>query len=59
MKTDSEICETCDVNITLMTSCVGDVLGSCVKMFWCLHCSKCKLSSIKAFFMKFTDNIAR
>ena len=25
MKTDFEICETCDVSITLMTSCVGDV----------------------------------
>ena len=25
MKTDLEICETCDVSITLMTSCVGDV----------------------------------
>ena len=24
MKTDFEICETCDVSITLMTSCVGD-----------------------------------
>ena len=25
MKTDFEICETCDVSITLMTSWVGDV----------------------------------
>ena len=25
MKTDFELCETCDVSITLMTSCVGDV----------------------------------
>ena len=25
MKTDFEIYETCDVSITLMTSCVGDV----------------------------------
>ena len=25
MKTNFEICETCDVSITLMTSCVGDV----------------------------------
>ena len=25
MKTEFEICETCDVSITLMTSCVGDV----------------------------------
>ena len=25
MKTDFEIFETCDVSITLMTSCVGDV----------------------------------
>ena len=25
MKTDFEICETCDVSITLMTSRVGDV----------------------------------
>ena len=24
MKTDFEICETCDVSITLMTLCVGD-----------------------------------
>ena len=24
MKMDFDICETCDVNITLMTSCVGD-----------------------------------
>ena len=27
MKTDFEICETCDVSITLLTSCVGDVFG--------------------------------
>ena len=25
MKTDFEICETCGVTITLMTSCVGDI----------------------------------
>ena len=25
MKTDCENCETCDVSITVMTSCVGDV----------------------------------
>ena len=25
MKMDFEICKTCDVRITLMTSCVGDV----------------------------------
>ena len=25
MKMDFEICETCDVSITLMTPCVGDV----------------------------------
>ena len=25
MKTDFEVCETYDVSITLMTSCVGDV----------------------------------
>ena len=25
MKTDFEICETCDISITLMTSYVGDV----------------------------------
>ena len=25
MKTDFEICVTCDVSIILMTSCVGDV----------------------------------
>ena len=25
MKTNFEICETCDVSITLMTSCEGDV----------------------------------
>ena len=25
MKTDFEICEICDVSITFMTSCVGDV----------------------------------
>ena len=25
MKTDFEICEICDVSITVMTSCVGDV----------------------------------
>ena len=25
MKTDFEICETCDVSITLIKSCVGDV----------------------------------
>ena len=25
MKTDFEICETCDVSITLMTSCVGNI----------------------------------
>ena len=25
MKTDFEICKTCDVSMTLMTSCVGDI----------------------------------
>ena len=60
MKTDFGICETCDVSITLMTSCVGNVSEKLRKnVFWCLHCSKYKLSFIKAFFMKFTDNIAR
>ena len=29
MKTDFEICETCDVSIILMTSCVGDVSKLC------------------------------
>ena len=34
MKTDFEICETCDVSITLMTSCVGDVSEKLGKMYW-------------------------
>ena len=34
MKTDFEICETCDVSITLMTSCVGDVFEKLRKMYW-------------------------
>ena len=60
MKTNFEICETCNVSITLMTSCVGDVSEELRKNdLGCHHCSKYKLSSMKAFFMKFTDNIAR
>ena len=62
MKTDFEICEICDVSITLMTSRVGDVsekLRKNVGVLNCLHCSKYKLSFIKAIFMKFKDNIAR
>ena len=34
IKMDFEKCETCDVSITLMTSCVGDVTEKCVKMLW-------------------------
>ena len=34
MKTDFEICETCDVSITLMASCVGDVSEKLRKMYW-------------------------
>ena len=34
MKTDFEISETCDVSITLMTSCVGDVSEKLRKMNW-------------------------
>ena len=33
METDFEICETCDVSITLMTSCVGDVSEKLQKMY--------------------------
>ena len=59
MKTDFDICETCDVSINLMTSCVGDVSEKLRKNVLGVHCSKYKLSSIKAFFTKFTENIAR
>ena len=34
MKTDFEICKTCDVSITLLTSCVGDVSEKLRKMLW-------------------------
>ena len=34
MKTDFEICEICDVSITLMTSCVGDVSEKLRKNDW-------------------------
>ena len=60
MKTDFKGCETCDVSITLMTSCVGDVSEKLRKnVLGCLHCSKYKMSSNKSFFMKFTYNIAQ
>ena len=34
MKTDFEICEICDVSITLMTSRVGDVSEKLRKNVW-------------------------
>ena len=50
----------CDVSITLMTSCVGDVVDELRKRcIGCLHFFKYKMCSIQSIFVKFTDNVPR
>ena len=60
IKTDFENYKICDVSITLMTSCVGDVVEELRKRcIGCLHFFKYKLCSIQSIFVKFTDNVLR
>ena len=60
IKTDSENDIICDVSITLMTSCVGDVVEELRKRcIGCLHFFKYKMGSIQSIFVKFTDNVPR
>ena len=60
IKTDFENYIICDVSITLMTSCVGDVFEKLRKRrIGCLHFLKYTLCSIQSILMKFTDNVPR
>ena len=60
IKTDFENYIICDVRITLMTSCVGDVFEKPRKRcIGCLHFFKYNLCSIQSIFVKFTDNVPR
>ena len=60
IKTDFENYITCDISITLMTSCVGGVVEELRKRcIGCLHFFKYKLCSIQSIFVKFTDNVLR
>ena len=60
IKTDFENYIICDVRITLMTSCVGDVFEKLRKRcIGCLHFFKYNLCSIQSIFVKFTDNVPR
>ena len=60
IKTDFENYIICDVRITLMTSCVGDVFEKLHKRcIGCLHFFKYNLCSIQSIFVKFTDNVPR
>ena len=60
IKTDFENYIICDVRITLMTSCVGDVFEKLPKLcIGCLHFFKYNLCSIQSIFVKFTDNVPR
>ena len=59
-KTDFENYVICDVRITLMTSCVGDVFEKLRKRcIGCLHFFRYNLCSIQSIFVKFTDNVPR
>ena len=58
--TDFQKYEICDVSVTLMTSCVGDVSEILRKQCsGCLHFSKYKVHSNDSIFVKFTDNVPR
>ena len=58
IKTDFEIYRICDVSITLMTSCVGDVAEKQRKQcIGCLYFSKYKLRYIYSIFVNITDNV--
>ena len=58
IKTDFEKYIICDVSITLMTSCVGDVIEKLRKRcIGCLHFFKYKLCSIQSIFLKFMDSV--
>ena len=60
IKTNFENCIICDVSITLMTSCVGNVVEELRKRcIGCLHFFKYKLCSIQTIFVKFTDDVPR
>ena len=60
IKTDFENYIICDVSITLMMSCVGDVVEELRKRCnGCLHFFKYKMCSIQPIFVKFTDNVLR
>ena len=60
IKKDFENYIICDVSITLMTSCIGDVVEKLHKRcIGCLHFFKYKLCSIQSIFVKFTDNVPR
>ena len=58
IKTDFENHIICDIRITLMTSCVGEVFEKLRKRcIGCLHFFKYNLCSIQSIFVKFTDNV--
>ena len=60
IKTDFENYIMCDVSITLMTSCVGDIVEELRKRCIAyLHCFKYKMCSIQSIFVKFTYNVPR
>ena len=60
LKMDFENYIICDVSITLMMSCVGDIVEKLSEQcFGYLHFFKYKLCSIQSIFMKFTDNVPR
>ena len=60
IKTDFENYIICDVSITLMTSCVGNVVEELRKRcIGCLHFFKYKMCSFQSIFVKFTDNVPR
>ena len=60
IETDFENYIICDVRITLMTSCVGDVFEKLSeRCIGCVHFFKYNLCSIQSIFVKFTDNVPR
>ena len=60
IRTDFENYIICDVSITLMTSCVGDVVEELRKgCIGCLHFFRYKMFSIQSIFIKFTHNVPR
>ena len=60
IKTDFENYIIYDVSITLMTSCVGNVVEELRKRsIGCLYFFKYKMCSIQSIFVKFMDNVPR